>query len=227
MVKFGDAVLLEGRDYSLKYSNNKTDGTGKIQITGKANYKDKIEIEYKILKTDLGSGQIIMTVADCAAGTKMSKAMGIVKLLDLDSGRLGKKDYTLEFTYEDGTVVNKNDKPSAGTRIIVTATGIGTYTGTLVSSFRVVEGSAKDISKAKVKFRKDIEYTGSPVILGEGDFTITMKGQPNPTLGKDFIITGYTNNVNKGTAQVVFRGIGDYCGTKTLKFKITTSKIIP
>ena len=228
VVKFGDVVLVPGRDYTPKYMNNKKDGTGKIKIDGKWNYRGRIEIEYKILKTDLGSGQIIMTVADCAAGTKMSKAMGIVKLLDLDSGTLGTKDYTLEFTYEDGTVVNKSDKPSAGTRIIVTATGQGMYTGTLVSSFRVVEGSAKDISKAKVTFRKDIEYTGSPVILGEGDFTITMKkGQPNPTLGKDFIITGYTNNVNKGKAQVVFRGIGDYCGTKTLKFKITTSKIIP
>ena len=40
--------------------------------------------------------------------------------------------------------------------------------------------------------------------------------------GKDFeIVEGsYRNNLKKGTASVTLRGLGEYGGTKTIKFKI-------
>ena len=34
------------------------------------------------------------------------------------------------------------------------------------------------------------------------------------------MIVSYSNNINKGTAKVTFRGIGEYGGTKTVTFKI-------
>ena len=43
-------------------------------------------------------------------------------------------------------------------------------------------------------------------------------------LGKDFEITGYTNNIRKGTAKVTVRGINGMAGTRTLTFKITQKK---
>ena len=35
-----------------------------------------------------------------------------------------------------------------------------------------------------------------------------------------FVIVGYSNNVNKGTAKVTIRGTGNYGGFKTQSFKI-------
>ena len=42
----------------------------------------------------------------------------------------------------------------------------------------------------------------------------------------DFEIVGYKNNTKKGNAEVTIRGIGNYGGTKTVKFKIA-KKTIP
>ena len=38
--------------------------------------------------------------------------------------------------------------------------------------------------------------------------------------GTDFVVESYSNNFNKGSAKVTFRGIGDYGGSKTVSFKI-------
>ena len=43
--------------------------------------------------------------------------------------------------------------------------------------------------------------------------------------GVDFIITGYSKNVNQGTAKVTLKGIGDYTGTTTVSFKIVKQNL--
>lgn len=82
----------------------------------------------------------------------------------------------------------------------------------------------KDISKAKFALKKGLKkaYTGIPVQLEEGDMTVTLRGVSGQLkLGEDYVIAAYSNNINKGTATAVIKGIGDYSGTKTVKFKIT------
>ena len=44
-------------------------------------------------------------------------------------------------------------------------------------------------------------------------------------LGVDFRISGYTNNVKKGTMTVYLTGLGEYSGTKTIKVKIWAKKL--
>ncbi len=41
----------------------------------------------------------------------------------------------------------------------------------------------------------------------------------------DYEISGYENNVKKGSAVVIFKGKGDYAGEKAVKFKIKSSRI--
>ncbi len=41
----------------------------------------------------------------------------------------------------------------------------------------------------------------------------------------DYEISGYENNVKKGSAVVIFKGKGDYVGEKAVKFKIKSSRI--
>ena len=66
------------------------------------------------------------------------------------------------------------------------------------------------------------EYTGSPVMIDEGDITSIKLGkkEQNLVLGRDYEIVSYTNNINKGTAKATFQGIGEYGGTKTVSFKV-------
>ena len=43
---------------------------------------------------------------------------------------------------------------------------------------------------------------------------------------KDYVIVSYSNNINKGTATAVIKGVNEYSGTKTIKFKITQKKMV-
>lgn len=45
------------------------------------------------------------------------------------------------------------------------------------------------------------------------------------TEGTDYEISGYSNNVNVGTAVVTVKGIGNYSGTKDIQFKITKQSL--
>ncbi|MBR5577746.1 MAG: hypothetical protein IKW28_01985, partial [Lachnospiraceae bacterium] len=46
-------------------------------------------------------------------------------------------------------------------------------------------------------------------------------------LGKDFVVVedSYVGNVNRGTAKVTIKGIGEFGGNKTLNFKIVQRSI--
>jgi hypothetical protein len=45
-------------------------------------------------------------------------------------------------------------------------------------------------------------------------------GKNQLTLGTDFKVYAYSNNTAKGTATVVFKGIGEYSGYKSVTYKI-------
>lgn len=43
--------------------------------------------------------------------------------------------------------------------------------------------------------------------------------------GRDYEIAAYGSNIKKGTGTVVLRGLGSYCGEKTVKFKIVGKSV--
>ena len=49
--------------------------------------------------------------------------------------------------------------------------------------------------------------------------------QENLVYGRDYEIAAYGNNIKKGTGTVVLRGLGNYCGEKTVKFKIVGKSV--
>ena len=61
------------------------------------------------------------------------------------------------------------------------------------------------------------EYTGQAITP---KLTITDNGK-ELTEGTDYTLE-YSNNTQKGTASVTIRGKGQYGGSKTVKFKITS-----
>jgi len=120
----------------------------------------------------------------------------------------------------EGSVLEKGDVLPLGCVIRVEVTGKGNYTSvTAYGKYRVVKA---DISKATVKVSPQA-YTGKAVEPGKDQINITVKGvKLSPS---DYEIVSYANNVKKGKATVVLRGVGNYGGIKTVKFSITAKTV--
>ena len=98
---------------------------------------------------------------------------------------------------------------------VVTVTGKGNYTGTVLLSF-TIQPSVQSIARATVTLSRDsYAYTGTarrPAV------TVVLNGA---TLrrGTDYTVM-YQNNIDRGTAYVVITGTGNYTGTLTRSFLI-------
>lgn len=136
--------------------------------------------------------------------------------------------YTMVNEKGETVTLSKEDTASVGSVITVSVTGMGAYEGgednVLTATYCI---TAKDFTKAKVKSiqkkytGKNVELTAEDFLNEDGTSKVTIGGE-NLVYGKDFeIVPGsYKNNLKKGTASVTIRGVGEYGGTKTVKFKI-------
>ena len=234
VITMNGEVLAEKKDYTVKYSNNKavakadaTNAKGKsiaptATITYKGNFTGKKAVTYEITAKNID--ECTMTVADKVAG---SKAFGWKQTSFTITDENGKKlaaktdfDKAVKYFSDDACTSEITEETlEPDTEIFVKAEGLNNYTGSVVGSYRIAEAS---ISGAKVK-ALDKEFTGEEVILTESDITVTIKKDTlSPDTDYEIVPGSYKNNVNKGTASVVIRGKGKYCGTKTVKFKITS-----
>ena len=178
------------------------------------------------------------TAKDVLSSSKAGKYKSTPVLTDTNGKKLKAGiDYEKTYTYEEclitGEIVRKlgaKDSVVAEDNAVyvkVTITGKGNYTGTVCVSYRVMP-AGHDISKMTFKIPSK-EYTGEQVRLTEDDITIMInkKTEADLKFGTDYYIKSYANNVKTGTATVTFAGIGEYGGTKTVKFKIVKKDVDP
>lgn len=249
-VTFNGEKLVEGRDYTLSYKNNKAlgdPGSAKapiVTIVGRGNFKGSKTVKFTITRQSLAN--LKLAAADKVFQDKAGNYATKVSVLDIDGKKLTvKKDYEAAIVYsyhERTTVLNQSgqkrteaveavrdagenvqsgDILPVGTVVDVTirAKENGNYFGELTDNFRI---TSADIARAKVKISQQI-YTGEAISLAPDQMKVTMgSGRNLSTLntGQEYEIVGYRNNVKKGTATVTIKGIGNYGGTKTVKFKI-------
>lgn len=236
-VLFQGKALKEGTDYTLSYRNNTSlnDGSGEtnankrpaVIIKGKGCFKGVREMTYTIVPGELGGLDI--TAADRVWQNKGDIYRTKVTIKDENGKTLSAgKDYDKRFRYEyaedtvlsDGSIrkageeIGASDIIPAGTRLRVTVTAKGRYyTGTVSGIYRIARA---DLGKAKVTIPAQI-YTGRE-IRPESEIQVKLNGQ---ILDQDnYEITGYSNNINKGTATVTIKGKNDCGGVKTAGFKI-------
>lgn len=227
VVKAGEKILTEGQDYKLSYSNNKKAGAvAKLTVQGKGNYTGKITTTtYTVVAADFEDAVKVQTT-DAGAGTKYSK----LKVTVFDNGKkLSKNEYTVSYAVDGVEVTDLDSKVEAGktVEVTVTATG-GNYNAGTQKTGELYVGST-NLSKAKYKVNTTFYYLGKEegdaVTLTGDDLTVTVtiKGVTDTLeYGEDYVILGetYKNNDKKGTASVTIKGMGDYYGTKTVKFAI-------
>ncbi|MBO4824535.1 MAG: InlB B-repeat-containing protein [Lachnospiraceae bacterium] len=234
----GDKIkLTEGVDYTLAYANNTAINAGTdakklptIKITGKGNFTGLRAVDYFVIEgADFASGTLEVTAADVSFANKKSNYLTAVIIKDANGKVLAANaDYDKNFEYKlaeevqfadgkiypAGYVLTKNDIVPAGTRIKVTVTAKGLYAGSISTEYRVV---GADISKAAVTIANQY-FTGYEIRPDKSKLNVVInKISLSP---EDYEITGYDNNINKGTGHIYIKGVGNYGGTKTVNFNI-------
>jgi hypothetical protein len=103
------------------------------------------------------------------------------------------------------------------------------------ATFKVIPAD-KSIRNLTLKINNQ-EYTGKPITIDSMDQIATDKSGNYQAFikngkdivylqyGKDFVFDDYKNNTALGTATLTVRGIGQYGGTTTATFKITSRLI--
>lgn len=127
------------------------------------------------------------------------------KIEYLDNIKAGEASIVL--TGKDGA-----DKESAQTEEKEAEKKEDTYTGTKTIKFQITPA---DIKKCKLQAVKAVDYTGKQV---KPKVTLSYQGK-NLVSGKDYKAV-YSNNKKMGTAAIRIDGIGNFKGTRTVKFQI-------
>ncbi len=238
-VYYGDQLLTQGKDYTVRYENN-TNAAGvklddetenpkapKAVITGKGNYSDKVIVPFNILPKSIADEDVTDNAVTLVKAVTYKKGTAVEQRLTpaLKYGKVtlsGKndKDYKLEYISgdekdTDGNVIKRAYADAGIWNIKIT--GNGNYTGERIVSMRLVEG-AKLIGKLKVNLtQKSFDYTGEAI---EAPVTVKDGSKTTLVLNEDYILS-YEDNVAPGTASVTVTMIGNrYAGSKTLTYTI-------
>lgn len=233
-VIYKGTILVEGKDYKLSYKNNTKypvafNKQPTVVITGKGNYTGSLNYTFDIEKSDIGKLQI--SAKDIMFKEKGGNYISAVAISDV-SGKALKAgtDYDCEYTLEEpitlldgskklaGEVLKRTDMVPAGAVVRATVQGKGGYEGSKNTIlYRVY---ATDIGKAKVEPIASKIYTGKAITLTKSDIVVTVDKNAGPLDDSDYEIVSYSKNINKGTAKVKIKGVGNYGGIKEITFKI-------
>ena len=196
-------IMVEGTDYSVAYTDNSSTGVASITVTGKGNYSGSITGKFTINPANISEmvGKVDPESDLTYTGAEMKPA---VLISGLEEGT----DYTVSY---------KNNVNAGMAE--ATVTGIGNYTGILKVIFTIEPVSIKN---AVISDSSTYSYTGEAI---EADLNIAGSNGQILELDKDYIITGYENNTECGTAAVYIEGIGNYKDTVKHEFIIQSTDI--
>ena len=240
----GELIQLKnGTDYEFTCTSVNT-GLGKVVITGKGMYYGTLTKTFRILPISAKAeeeekfpeasenGEQVMQLAEIMVQTPdlvVSTVPGSYRSTPVVTDNKGRRlkegtDYRIVGYYDgNGTALDLTDIPAAGTEITIKLTGMGSYTGDTVSTFRMVE-KGRLLSAATVQVNKQISYSGGKVTLSKDDLTVTMG---NRVLSdEDYRIKSLRDNAQRGNAVIVLEGRGQYAGTRQVSIKITAEEIV-
>lgn len=200
IVSISGMALTYNEDYTLTFENNIKIGTGKVTIHFIGDFEglpDATRVFY-IVGCDITKAQVEYVVDNEYSGEEVRPKV-VVKYGD----KVLQEDVDYTITYNSGT--------DAGS-MFFTITGKGNYKGSIDCYYNIVR---RDIAEATVSKDNDMVYTGAelmpkPVITWNG-FTLVED--------VDYEIR-YFENVNSGYGTMVIYGLGNFCGTQRIQFRI-------
>lgn len=217
IVSNNGAELLEGTDYTLRYSNNinAADKNARkaptVTVTGKGNLTKSVSIPFTILQKDIGDEDVI------GGGISVVSGKTAVPALFYMGVKLTTKDYT-----------NPDAKKKYMADGTMTITGKGNFTGTREITVRVA-ADQKSLKKFSVvidskKLKKEpLVYDGTPKTM-QGYFEVydtkdTKKESPLEEYS-DYEVIYPREKINAGVVKFTVVGIGEYSGTVVKSYSI-------
>ena len=240
-----------GYEYSTDNKGNSIAPTATITLKG--SYKGKIVTTFNIKPCYME--EISVVAADKAAIAKTNAWKSAIALVDKNGQKLvANKDYDAKnicYMYandtvvslvrggsairEAGELVDANDVPPVGTYIqVMVSSGASTnYSGYTRGVYRII-GGEYDLSKATVKIINSetnsakYYYTGSGICPNKEDIHVYVKRGRNQVEidSSCFVVESYKNNIKKGNASLVIKGIGEYGGTKSATYTIVSKSVL-
>lgn len=198
-------TLINGKDYTITYSNNINIGNATVKITGIGYYTSSKTVKFTIKtaeKVNLSSASVKLSTSTYAYDGKTKKPAATV----IFNGSKLVKDKDFSVSYSN----NKN----VGTAT-VTIKGKGNYTGSIKKTFKI----KNNFKKSVVTGIKTKSFTGKS-ITQKPTIKFNKKTLKN---GTDYTIS-YSSNKKVGLATIKITGKGNYTGTITKTFKINPAK---
>jgi len=226
VIKWGKTTLKNKKDYTLEYvdavnedgSENKDayklPGDYYIKVTGKGNYTGECYVTLSITEKELISKTKIIKIANqSCTGEEICPAVTV------KSGRdtlRENKDYIVKY--------DNNKEIGTATATII---GIGNYVGEKQVTFKITGTALKGSKITGVP--ASVSYTGKEIkaeqFASEVVLTKKINGQEVPLIKDEDYVVSYDKNVDKGTAVMIFTGIGKCTGTVKKTFKIAAYDI--
>ena len=212
-VTYNGITLTEGTDYNLSYSNNINIGTGKVTVNGIGKYSGSKNEDFSISKKNLNDATIQIAVGKAVYNYGHKVAFPNVTVTDTASGKTLSEE-------TDYTIQNEQYGSIVGDRYTfeIVAKDNSNYTGSRIGTYSI---EPLDVSQtARVQLAQtEYEYTG--VAFTPDVTSVTVNGN-TLTKGQDYTVD-YKNNTEVGdNAQAVVTFIGNYTGSATAYFKITS-----
>ena len=222
---YNDMELTLGKDFTVKYTNNKVVTTSditqnklpKITISGKGNFKGSISGNWTITNCTLSdTNKVIFTAKDVVYKNKPNSYKSSLSVKDANGAKLSAGidyDKNVIYTYANDTVIttkegehiNRNageivsatDIIEANTYITATIKGIGLYKGigTDATLSSTYRVIASDISQTEAFVKNKNYLNGQPVKLLPTDIKL-MSNNLILEYGKDYIIDETTYQNN-------------------------------
>lgn len=207
-VTLKNTQLVEGRDYTLAYTDHTNAGTATVTVTGIGNYIGTAKKTFVISKA--AAPEISWpTASTITCGEKVSD-----NLLSGGSTQYG------TFTWSDDV---KNTIPTVGTysyKVVFTPsadTENNYETITTKEKEISLTVNAKSLTDAQVTVSGSYTYTGQAQIPAADAVTVQLDGE---TIPNDQYTISARDNTNAGQATVTVTGIGSYTGTASGTFII-------
>lgn len=196
-----DTELVNGKDYTVEYSNNIVVGTASAKFTGMGNYTGEKTVNFSIQAKNISESQdVIIEPIKSMTYTGSSITPNVIvkdgtKVLEKD------KDY----------IVSIANNVNAGTAT-VTVTGRGNYNNSKTATFTI---NKRSLSKAKFSSITNQNYTGKAV---SPYFSVTVSGRAL-SQNTDYTIK-YSSNSKPGKATIKITGKGNYSSSASKTFII-------
>lgn len=203
VIKIDGKTLTENVDYVIEYKNGADIGTMLFTVKGLGNYTGTVDCYYNIVRRDIAEASA-EKLPDCIYTGSENCPIPVLKW----NGFTLVPDKDFEVRYFE------NVNAGFATAVIY---GKGNFCGTQKVTFRIF---GKGIENAVVSDIPDQTYNGGEL---RPDFTVTLDGK-KLTEGKDYTVE-YVNNTEKGVAEIIISGTGNYSGVVRKTFNIYKNSV--